>query len=164
MLVARDYLRLARRAAGQHAHLGSTKAGSASGPAVSTVTRRDIMLGAHLASAAIRLASIDAVLSAANAGRLEYRDCRAFFRGSPQFVDSDSRASRPSEWFHVMLRDNATHEEPGPPSLNPKRRRWEIRQRLVERITFARAHAQLSLIADDLRTHLRKIHNLPLPT
>lgn len=163
MLVAREYLRLARPAASKHTPLGSTMPGFSKGPAISKQTRRDTMLGAHLASAAIRLASIDAVLCEAKAGRRIYRDCRAFFRGDQKFADSDC-ASRLSEWLHVMLRDNATHEEPQPMATDPKRKRWGIRQRLLVRTTFAQAYTYLTRIADDLRTHMKLTHNLALPT
>jgi hypothetical protein len=76
-------------------------------------TRRLTPIVAHLSSAAIRLASIEEVLKDANVQNDSYRQCRDYFNGRDGDAD-DPRGSTPSEWLHVMLRDNAAHEEPPP--------------------------------------------------
>jgi hypothetical protein len=103
------------------------------------------MRAAHLASAAIRLASIDEVFDKANAGRGLYRECRGYFgRRTP--IAEDPRGSSCSEWFHVMLRDAIAHIE----SPEEGAAHDEARQRCIETTTFGEAHARLEQTADEL--------------
>ena len=67
---------------------------------------------AHLASAAIRLASIDQVLDKAHKGRSVYHECRRYFWKDSSIIPDDPHGSSCSEWFQVMLRYAIAHNEP----------------------------------------------------
>jgi hypothetical protein len=168
MFVADEYLRLAAPSAGIHKRFSETVSDFASGHPVSKETQDLIKLGAHLASAAIRLASIDAVLKQAGVGRPVYLACLAYFNDKSfkkeRLQDADPRANTVSDWYHVMLRDNATHQEPPRSASEPVKRRWGIRQKFVPETTPAQAHAQLTHIAGELLQQLKDTHGLVLPT
>jgi hypothetical protein len=85
---------------------------------------------AHLASEAIRLASIDQVLHKAHETRLVYHECRPYFGRGGKTLPADPRGSACEEWFHVMLRDAVAHNEP-PDEDTPEwlAARYEARQR-----------------------------------
>jgi hypothetical protein len=169
MFVAEHYLRLAAPSAGIQKKFGATIEDFASGQPVSDENQELVSLGAHFASAAIRLTSIDAVLKQAGVGRPVYLECLAYFTDKcfkkRRFQDSDSRAITVSEWFHVMLRDNSTHEEPPLSATEPaEERRRGIRQQFLPEATFADAHARLTRTAAELRSWIEQAHGMVLPT
>jgi hypothetical protein len=152
MFVARHYLRLATSAKGEAVKMGNTKGDFASGATLGKRARRLTIIGAHLSSAAIRLASIEDVFEDAGIPNPSYVDCRAYFRGDPRLADTDPRAVTCSDWLHIMLRDNAAHEEPDPARTGRKGIRWKTRQSNLEHTTFADAFDKIRAIATDLRT------------
>lgn len=138
LLVARAYLHLADPEAIGDVGLSETKRAFVCGH-LNAADWSQVMKGAHLASAAIRLACIDDVLEEAHAGRVLYGECRAFFGAQKRFQPADApRGSTCSEWFHIMLRDSIGHREPQPGEV-----RYEARQRCIEATTFGAAHARL---------------------
>lgn len=145
LLVARKYLEL-----GDPGHeagavgLSATKDAFRSGACVSVAEWALTMKAAHLASAAIRLTSIDEVLARANERRALYRECREYFGKDLPIIDP--RGSSCSEWFHVMLRDAVAHNEP----LGERAPRYKARQRCIETTTFGDAHSRLERAANEL--------------
>jgi hypothetical protein len=81
--------------------LSESKDAFAPGARVSLAEWSRTMKGAHLASAAIRLASIDEVLDRANDGRALYQECRKYFRTGTTIADDPPGSSCPV-WFHVI--------------------------------------------------------------
>src|SRR5215470_14998392 len=117
MLIAEEYLKLASPAQGEVTEtLGMTKESFMPGAAVTENIRELTIVGAHLSSAAIRLASIEDVLRESGNAAPSYSECRAYYGGAERLgekqLDDDPRGQGCSEWFHVMLRDNAAHKEP----------------------------------------------------
>jgi hypothetical protein len=127
-------------------------------------TRQLTIVSADLSSAAIRLASIDDVLRTAGVSRGTYNACRAYFKGGGKLSDAAGKL-RFDEWFHVMLRDGAAHEEPPltPKATDTKSMRRRTRQTYIEKTTFAEAYARIQKIANDLFTELRTRHNIVPP-
>lgn len=162
-LIADGYLRLATDCAQIPDTFGMTKAAFLPSATLTDDVRRLAMLSAHLSSAAIRLASIDEVLKWAGFSRATYHECRDYFGRNPSTTIADTRGESCSEWLHIMLRDNAAHEEPPltHPGLEQQRRRK--RQDCIEMLTFADVHSRLSMIATELREHLRVNHSLVVP-
>lgn len=160
MLVAQEYLRL-----GQPPLMSrDTRMGDVGKPlARGTLTATEwsqTMSGAHLASAAIRLASIDHVLEAAKEPRPLYLACRAYFRGDAEL---DPRGQTCSEWFHVMFRDAVAHNEPSRGASGKQHQRYEGRQRCVEATTYGEAHHRLKKTVDELLAVLEE-HGVVLPS
>lgn len=166
ILIADSYISLANNAAGLTGEtFGMTKLEFMPPASLSARARDLCLLSAHLSSAAIRLASIDEVLKWANEGRATYKECREYFSIGARSTGVDSRGESCSEWLHVMLRDNAAHEEPvAGDSSTIARARWNARQRLVERLTFSEVYAQLKVISAQLRAHLGSTFAMSLPT
>lgn len=164
MLIAQHYLSLAAPAGKEGVEtLGMTKHDFMPGAPINERTRGLAIIGAHISSAAIRLASVEEILTSANEPNLPYVECRAYFRGEASPQDDDPRASTCSEWFHVMLRDNAAHEEPPSAPTGRRAKRWRIRQNCLENTTFAQAYLRVCEIANSLRTLLTQEHGLSLP-
>lgn len=150
MLVAREYLRPAEPGAIGAVGLSETKSAFAAGR-LTAADWEQVTKGAHLASAAIRLACMDDVLSTTPAGRDLYRECRAYFRKRNAPIADDVRGRTPSEWFHVMLRDSIAHEEPHQPAAtSTQARRYDARQRCIEAATFGAAYARLRQTEQEL--------------
>ncbi len=126
-------------------------------------TQRLTIIGAHLSSAAIRMASVEDVLKQAQVANPSYLDWRAYFHGEKRFADSEPRARTCSDWFHVMLRDNATHVEPPQAPTGRKAKRCRIRQTCIENTTFADAYSKLREISKALHRFLTVRHDLVLP-
>ncbi len=164
MLVAREYLRLADPPEEFWGiNMGKT-ANAFTEPTLSASRWAQVLLGAHLASAAVRLATIDEVLEETTTGtRHCYSDCRAYFRRSSR-RGTDTRGSTCSVWFHIMLRDAIGHGEPsGDAGEDPEQKtRYEDRQRCIERTTFGEAHARLQQTANELEAVLAA-HGIILP-
>jgi hypothetical protein len=150
LLIAEGYLELASSAATITETLGMTKARFWSPATVGGETRRLAMVGAHLSSAAIRLASIEDVLGKAGVPRRSYTECRDYFSGRSQLPATDNRAQNCSEWIHVMLRDNAAHEEPDESPTRLKEVRWRERQDCLVSLTFAATYAKVKEITLEL--------------
>jgi hypothetical protein len=113
-------------------------------------TRQLTILGAHLASAASRLASVEDVLDKACCNRTSYRECRQHFSSSKKALRSDSRGSTCSEWFHIMLRDGVGHHETPEAPSEEHERRYRARQTCLESTTFREAYSKLVEIAGGL--------------
>ncbi len=145
MLVAREYLRLADPRAIGDVGLSETKSAFTRGR-LSAGDWSQVVKGAHLASAAIRLACIDDVLEQANTGRALYGECRAYFGSQKRFQPAaDRRGCTCSVSFHIMLRDSVGHREPPPGEV-----RYEARQRCIEATPFSDAHARLRQTEQEL--------------
>jgi hypothetical protein len=154
MFIAEYYLRFAQPAERETTEtLGMTKDDFLPGVPLTANTCRLTPIGAHLSSAAIRLASIEEVLKDANVQNDSYRQCRDYFNGHGEDAD-DPRGSTPSEWLHVMLRDNAAHEEPPVAPTSKVGRRRRARQDCLEAMTFSVAFLQIQYIARALRSDL----------
>ncbi len=165
MLIAEHYLSLAAPAANEvQETLGMTKHDFLPGAAITDNSVRLAIIGAHISSAAIRLASVEEVLRNAGAANQYYVECRTYFSGRGKSQIGDPRASTCSEWFHVMLRDNAAHEEPPLAPANPISQRRRARQTNLENTTFARAYSKVREIAESLRTLLEAKYRVVLPT
>lgn len=149
LLVAREYLRVADPPATTHdIKMGQT----AKALAKATLTEPEwsqTMIGAHLASAAVRLTSIDEVLKTAKEARPLYTNCRKYFFKNSCLAD-DLRGSTCSEWFHVMLRDAVAHNEPRPGAPDKQKRRFEARQQCIATTTFGDAHLRLRQTEENL--------------
>ena len=149
LLVAREYLHVADPpAASRDIKMGQT----AKALAKATLTEPEwsqTMIGAHLASAAVRLTSIDEVLKTAKEARPLYTNCRKYFSKNSCLAD-DPRGSTCSEWFHVMLRDAVAHNEPRPGAPDKQKQRFKARQQCIEATTFGDAHLRLTQTEDDL--------------
>jgi len=136
-LIADGYLRLASDSAQIFETFGMTKTAFLPSSSITEEVQKLAMLSAHLSSAAIRLASMEEVLKWAGFSRTTYDECRSYFGWHPSIRTADERGQSCSEWLHIMLRDNAAHEEPPitHPDLEQQRRR--SRQDCIERLTFA---------------------------
>src|SRR5262245_7821835 len=112
ILVAHEYLRLAKPPQ-EFESLALSNAASAFAKATLDHSEwAQTMLGAHLASAAVRLASADEILEKTRTGtRHVYKECRAYFRKNSKARLPDARGNHCSEWFHIMLRDAIGHRE-----------------------------------------------------
>jgi hypothetical protein len=164
LLVAREYLELGSPPAALRDIRMSANANAFTKKLVTNSEWSQTMLGAHLTSAAVRLASIDAVLKKGGVGRATYIECLTYFsRNRPTLPARDNRAQVCSEWFHVMLRDAIAHEEPQPSDPDEAQSRYETRQNLIEETTFGAAYAQLRQTADELAVRLRA-HRIVLPS
>jgi hypothetical protein len=142
MFVARHYLSLVAKACkSSTTTMGATKVAFAGSRTLTKPERRETIVNAHLTSAAIRLASVDKILSKAGCARL---------------------SSPLSEQFHVMLRDAVGHEEPDMWStktcggLNTYRERQER----IENTTHADAYSTLRSIAHAVETFLKTRHGI----
>ena len=164
LLVAREYL---ARADPPAALRGIRMGDSALAFGRATLTPGEwdqTLFSAHLASAAVRLASIEAVLKKAGVGRTTYTECLLYFsRNPPPLPARDRRGQECSEWFHVMLRDAVAHEEPQPSAPGKARSRYETRQAVTQETTLGAAHAQLRQTADDLAV-LLGAHRIVIPS
>lgn len=155
LLVAREYLELATPPAAMRDTRMSANADAFTKTTVTNSEWSQTMLVAHLASAAVRLASIDAVLKKGGVGRTTYIECLTYFSRNPPLLPArDDRAQVCSEWFHVMLRDAIAHEEPQPSAPDEEQSRYETRQNVIEETTLGAAYAQLRQTADELAVHL----------
>jgi hypothetical protein len=158
MFIAEHYLQLAEPAERESIEtLGMTKDDFLPGSPLTEMTQRLTPIGAHVSSAAIRLASIEEVLKDADVQNDSYRECRDYFNGRGE---DDLRGSKPSEWLHVMLRDNAAHEEPSAAPASTVGRRRRARQDCLEAMTFAVAFVQVRSIARALRKDLTERHGM----
>ncbi|SRR6266436_10332604 len=152
LFAARHYLRLASGAREERRwKMGDTASDFRRGIRPSRRSRRLTLLGAHLSSAAIRLATVEKVLSRAGSPTDAYRECGAFYRGKA--------ASYPptTECLHVLLRDSIGHEEPSAGS------QWHKRQDDIQVLSFADAHRALTTIEQTLRLYLKTEHGITLP-
>lgn len=129
-------------------------------PGMPLTERREhlIRIGANLSSAAIRLTSIEDVLRDAGVANASYVACRRYFSNADGA--GDVRGSTASEWLHVMLRDNAAHEEPSQSPVSVIGQRRRARQDCLEAITFAEAFMRLRQIASSLREALEQTHGM----
>ena len=164
MVIVQHYLDLASPAKAEREEtLGMTKDSYLPGATATESTRQLTIIGAHLSSAAIRLASIEDVLKNAKVANRSYLECRAYFDGQGDLSDSEAWARMP-KWFHVMLRDNAAHEEPPVAPEGKKARRRRARQTYIENTTFADAYTMVHAIATELFEVLRARHEVVPPT
>jgi hypothetical protein len=168
MLVAFHYLRRATDAQNYATtKLGHTKDTFPLAGTLDDESRKLTVLGADLASAAIRLASTDEILERAACGRGVYSPCRKYFGPTniPQRVDLHQHP----EWFHILFRDAVGHAEPpdqspqAKPTLLEHEWRYLDRQNLIEATVFAEAYDRLHKIADELKTHVKK-HRIGVPS
>ena len=133
MFVARHYLlHLASAAPQRSMPMGATKDKFKLAGALARSTRSDTIVNAYLASAAIRLASVDDVLCAAGLPRTAYQECRKYFARSAN-ATRDARGSTCSEWFHIMLRDAIGHAEPDQSPTVEQKKRYRDRQNCIEK-------------------------------
>ena len=118
------------------------------------------IVSAHMSSAAIRLNTIEEVLKEAGHIRPVYRDARKYYGGSPAMATGDPRGTTCSQWLHVMLRDNAGHEEPVAPVVagDFRRERWRERQDLLLTLRFNQVYEKLNEIATEMKEWLRRKH------
>jgi len=148
MLVAQEYLRRGDPSGIREVVMSETTAAFLRG----RLTAEDwskVTKGADLASAAIRLASIEDVLRAAGQDRALYRACRMYFARSSTAAD-DVRGRTCSDWFHIMLRDSIAHNEPIGQAKAVQDQRYEARQRCIAGLTFGQAHDRLRRTEADL--------------
>lgn len=163
MVIAKSYLQNATPAATISDTLGMTKAWYRP-PAVLTVQMwNQTFVGAHLSSAAVRLAAVEDVLLKAGVQRAKYKECRWYFSAKNHDAVMGLSHSKCSEWLHVMLRDNAAHEEPDRNPNEYYEKRWRERQDFIEALPFADAYRMVTHIADELAAHLIAQHSFSLP-
>jgi hypothetical protein len=138
--------------------LGATKDAFVSGARLSLDDWSRAMKAAHLASAAIRLSSIDQVLDKGHHGRSVYQECRRYFGRGGKTMPADPRGSACEGWFHVMLRDAVAHNEP-PDVDTPEwlAVRFEARQLSIEATPFGHALSRLRQTAEHLAGILKGI-------
>jgi hypothetical protein len=158
MYVARHYLRCASPAKKESLwKLGDTAPDFRSGLPPSRKTRRLALLGAHLSSAAIRLATVEKVLYKAKAPTGAYKACEAYY-----YDLSGSQFPAPSDCLHIFLRDSIGHAEPPEISTSTHEPRWEERQKYIEALPFPDAYTFLEGIDRRLREHLTRRHKIKL--
>jgi hypothetical protein len=93
MLIVEVYLDLASPAIMETSEtLGMTRHRFIPGESITSEDRTLAIIGAHVSSAAIRLASIQDVLDDAGVPNRSYRECRAYFSGKSTLDDVDPRA------------------------------------------------------------------------
>jgi hypothetical protein len=130
---------------------------------LSESARRHTIIGAHLASAATRLVSVEDVLKEAGCPRPLFSACRDYFnkgRGT-----TDPRGHTCSEWFHIMFRVAVGHGEPDQASTSEKKKtRYRGRQDCLEHTPFVVAYAKLREIEVDLAAFLQTHHGIVAPT
>jgi len=152
LFVARYYLRQASAAKKERLRrLGDTAADFKAGVRPTRKTRRLALVAAHLSSAAVRLATIEKVLSASRSPTDTYKACQAFY----QKEVSDYPPA--TDCLHVLLRDSIGHAEPRAGS------RWRKRQDDIQELSFATAYDTLATIEGTLRGHLKTKHRITLP-
>jgi hypothetical protein len=154
MLVAREYLRLGNPPPEYEDTRMGESADALTGaldPPASAWERT--LIGAHLGSAAIRLASTEAVLTKGGIARPVYTACLKYFSPRNPSPGVDARGETCSEWFHVMLRDAVCHQEPPEGEAD----RYAARQRCIEGATFAQAYERLQITMNDLLAVLRRL-------
>jgi hypothetical protein len=156
LVIADYYLELAAPAAAMLQTMGDSKRRFMDPTRITPEDRALAIIGAHLSSAAIRLASIEDVLDDAGVGDASYRECRGYFSGAARLANNDPRASTCSDWLHVMMRDNAGHAEPPTTSSNLRDVRRCERQDFLFGLSLSDAYARLCLIASAIRTRLAK--------
>ena len=162
MFIVEHYLTLAAPAQDEGTEtFGMTKDDFMPGIPLTDRSRHLTRVSAHLSSAAIRLASIEDVMKDAGVGNPSYIACRKYFSSADG--GDDLRGATASEWLHVMLRDNAAHEEPpqSPVSVIGQRRR--ARQDCLEAMTFAEALTRIRQITNSLRGQLEETHGMIFP-
>jgi hypothetical protein len=162
LIIAEHYLELGAAAQQVPQTMGDSKARFVDPTRITSEDCRLAITGAHLSSAAIRLASIEDVLADAREGDPSFLSCRAYFNGSTSIGNNDPRASSCSEWLHVLMRDNAGHAEP-PTTFSQLRdiRRCE-RQSFLLGLTLGAAHAKLQEIAASIRDRLARVHGVSI--
>lgn len=148
MYVADHYLRRATSAKHEMAKMGTTARYFGHATPISRPIRRLTLLAAHLASAAIRLASTEKILKSVDQESRRYAECAAYFAGKGPDIDLQTRP----DWLHIMLRDAIGHEEPLLKKSGKRPRRWNQRQRCIEATTFSAAYSALRGVAKALRT------------
>ena len=121
-----------------------------------------LLLGADLASAAIRLWTIEEVL-----GGRHFKEIRSYFNGddTPNRKDLRNEATR-DNWLHAMLRDNVCHAETHRPDdpiakWKLKKRRWQARRIALESLSFEVTLQTLHKIARLLRRRLVNLGHVP---
>jgi hypothetical protein len=112
------------------------------------------LLGAHLSSTAIRLATVEKVLNRAGMATDAYKACKAYFycrdgREPRKVTFPDYR-----KCLHVLLRDSIGHQEPDETDDREKAKRWRERQRRLKTLTFIDAYRTLKRIDGSLREYL----------
>jgi hypothetical protein len=161
MLIAETYLDLSSPASAETREtLGMTKYAFMPGSALDPRTRALAILGAHISSAAIRLASVENVLERAGESMPHYRACRDYFNGDGPDNLNGRTCSR---WFHVMLRNNAAHEEPSRTHLGVREQRRRERQDCIEMTTFSEAHSKIRAIANELQSLVTTTYGIAPP-
>ena len=122
------------------------------------------MHGAHLASAAVRLACADELLENTHTEpRHVYKECRAYFRRRSKALLPDTKGNTCSEWFHIMFRDSIGHRERDATSDAIQKSRYADRQDCIERTSFRSAHKRLQQTADEL-VRVLKAEGITLPS
>lgn len=158
LLIAEHYLNLAKDSVDLHQTMGECKSSFLDPNRISSADLDLAILGAHLSSAAIRLASIEDVLADAGEGDPSFLSCRSYFNGSTSMNNNDHRASSCSEWLHVMLRDNAGHAEPPTASQRLRDMRRCERQRFILTLSLSEANSRLCEIYASVRDRLVQHH------
>jgi hypothetical protein len=161
MFTAWHYLGRASKAKTKYARIrmGETKKEFRLNGHLSGETRRRTVLGANLASAATRLATVDDVLYEAKCVRPVYRECRIYFgRCTTPATRIDVRSRL--EWFHILFRDAVGHAEPEQSPTSEQKMRFRSRQDCIEEATFGGAYSQLHKIAEELEAMLRVAYRI----
>jgi hypothetical protein len=158
LFVASHYL--GRASAAEHdavTRLGETKAIFPLTDEVDDTTRRHTVVGADLASAAIRLASIDDVLWASGTARPACVECQQYFRKKNPSPSTDLHHH--PEWFHIMLRDAIAHNEPAQAPTRHPDDRYRDCQDYIQETTFGEAYSRLRKIENEL-TKIAHAHGI----
>lgn len=162
LIIAEHYLELGAAAQQLSQTMGDSKARFMDPSRITSADCSLAITGAHLSSAAIRLASIEDVLDDAGVGDPSFVSCRAYFSGATSIANNDPRASTCSEWLHVLMRDNAGHAEPPTHSSRLRDIRRCERQSFLLGLTLANAYAKLREIATSIRDRLARVHGFSI--
>lgn len=159
--VADDYLARASAARSENGKVGDEAAAFTSEVPPDAKTAHRVRLSSDMTSAAIRLGTVEEVLAGSGHPRPGYLECDRYFGRKKRPPGSSFPGPA---WLHLMLRNNASHEEPPADPKTDLARRREERQAFVVGLTFVETYATLEKIAAELREHLRQKHGLVCPT
>ena len=164
LLVAVEYLQLGRPPTALEGLTLSNAVSAFSKGTLDDSEWSQTKLGAHLASAAVRLACADELLEKTHTGpRHVYKESHTYFRKSSKVLLPDTKGKTCSEWFHIMLRDSIGHRERDATRDPIQKTRYAERQDCIERTSFREAHQRLQQTADELLTVL-KTEGITLPS
>jgi len=163
MYTASYYLRSASPAKKERTcKLGETAFAFEQGAVPDRSVRHLVLLGAHLSTTAIRLATVEKVLNKAGIPTPAYKACKAYFYYRGKKAPRDSRFPICASSLHILLRDSIGHEEPPETDSDERVKRWAERERQIRRLTFADAYNTLAQIDHTLRACLQAEHGIEL--